>query len=203
MGQLIIQMERSVPARGMDKWVLPDQNKLQEHVFMPDFELIQSLLPISINSPTPRMVYPGSGSDIVVPLLFVEHLFPKITTLHIQLIDLFPQEALVRTILDDIGIPFSEENTKIMFYWYGILVNLECTVANAFTLDYESFDIYFERAFRIMKDQDPEFEKRIFAKLNSGGVLISDSGFTQVPLEKITFPKELSSYGEMVAGVKK
>lgn len=203
MGQLIIQMERNVPAKGMDKRILPNQNKLKEQVFAHDYELVRSLLPLSINSQTPRMVYPGSGSDILMPLLFAQSLFPKITALHIQLIDLFPQEALVRTILDDIGIPFSEDKEKIQFYWHGVLINLDCTVANAFTLEYDHFDIYFERAFRIMKDQDPEFENRIFEKLNSSGVLISDSGFTQFPLEKIKVPTELSSYGEMVVGVKK
>ena len=194
MGQLIIHMERDVPARGMNKSALPDINKLKEHLFDRDYELIRSLFPISINTKTPKMIYPGSGCDILVPLLFVKHLFPNITSLELQLIDLFPQEVLVKTILDDLGIPFSAENEKILFYWHGVLVNLQCTVANAFSFNFAQFDIYFERAFRIMKDQDPEFEKKIVAKLKSGGILISDSGFSNISLQRITVPKELSSY---------
>lgn len=65
------------------------------------------------------------------------------------------------------------------------------------------FDIYFERAFRIMKDQMEGYESQVFEKLSSGGVVISDSGFKEVGLEKIDLPISLSAYQEMMAGLKK
>ncbi len=64
-----------------------------------------------------------------------------------------------------------------------------------------TFDIYFERAFRIMRERHPEYEQKIVEKLNRGGILISDSGFQDTTLRKIMVPKELSAYGEMVLGV--
>ena len=66
-----------------------------------------------------------------------------------------------------------------------------------------AFDIYFERAFRIMKDGHEEYESKIYHQLKSNGIIISDSGFQQQPLEKIKVSPQLSSYQEMIIGIKK
>ena len=67
----------------------------------------------------------------------------------------------------------------------------------------ELFDLYFERAFRIMKDDDPDFEQKVVTKLSSDGMIISDSGFQGLELNYLDASRELSSYNEMVIGVKK
>ena len=53
-----------------------------------------------------------------------------------------------------------------------------------------------------MKDSDPNYENKVFDSLNQGGVLISDSGFQKLDLERIDVPSELSSYKEMIIGKK-
>ena len=65
------------------------------------------------------------------------------------------------------------------------------------------FDIYFERAFRIMKDGHENYEKQIYQKLKPKGILISDSGFQNSPLEKVEVSQKLSAYKEMIIGVKR
>ena len=54
-----------------------------------------------------------------------------------------------------------------------------------------------------MREHIPYYEQSVFDKLASGGVIISDSGFEEVEMERISVPLELSSYGEMVMGRKK
>ncbi|MBI2151778.1 hypothetical protein HYU21_03585, partial [Candidatus Woesearchaeota archaeon] len=46
------------------------------------------------------------------------------------------------------------------------------------------------------------YESLVFRKLNPGGVLISDSGYGQFSLKKIDINPKVSSYGEMMVGVK-
>ena len=98
-----------------------------------------------------------------------------------------------------------------------MLVELEFRQGNVFSSLLEiskfdiipQFDIYFERAFRIFKDNVPGYEQKIIGKLSSGGIIISDSGFEHLCfdslncLEKLPIPEQLSAYGEMVLGRKK
>ena len=111
---------------------------------------------------------------------------------------------MIKTILDDISIHFSERKNILRFYWNGIPVDVEFVTGNVFELlkKIPSFDIYFERAFRIMREQHLNYEQQIFTKLNKNGVLISDSGYQQCNLKVFPLPQELSSYREMIAGQK-
>ena len=86
-----------------------------------------------------------------------------------------------------------------------MLVELEFVEGNVFEIlnQLPYFDIYFERAFRIMKDSADGYENQVFSKLRPGGILISDSGFQHCSLKKLNVPRELSSYGEMIIGIKK
>ena len=72
-----------------------------------------------------------------------------------------------------------------------------------FLYEAPEFHIYFEKCFRIMKDRMPEYENVIYDKLAANGLVISDSGFSQVGLEKIEVDSRLSAYNEMIVGRKK
>lgn len=148
----------------------------------------------------PTLFYPGSGADIIFPCLYVEKLFPDVKEIDFIFMDVYENSPLIKTILDELGITFNENNS---FYWNGILINLKFIVADVFRSELPSYDVYFEKAFRIMKDQDSNYEEKAFTALNSGGVLISDSGFQELNLQMIEVPNELSSYKEMVIGRKK
>ena len=170
-------------------------------MFDDDFDNIQLLekiqkLRVSDNS---ILFYPGSGADIIFPCLFVEHLFPEIKEITFHFMDIHNCLLLMNSILHDLGISIDSHNS---FYWNGILIHVKFDVANVFQIDLPKHDIYFERAFRIMKDSDPNYENKVFDSLNQGGVLISDSGFQKLDLERIDVPSELSSYKEMIIGKK-
>ena len=110
---------------------------------------------------------------------------------------------IIRTILDDVGLSFAEKGKAIQFYWKDTLVDVELLQGDVFQLGLPLFNVYFERAFRIIKDPYPWYEQKVYHHLELGGIVISDSGFQGVPLEKVAVPQELSSYGEMIIGIKK
>ena len=207
MGFLISYEERLVKAKGLNKLAKPKEDKIKEYLFPDEYQNLSLLLNIpKLEYPEhPILFYPGCGADILMPLKYAEILFPKLRNITFIFNDIDNNIGLIKTILDEIGISFKEKKNFLQFYWNGILVDLTFIQGNIFpTLNQiPAFDIYFERAFRIMKDDNPKYENQIYEKLNSKGILISDSGFRHVPLEKVEVSQELSSYGEMIIGVKR
>jgi len=205
MGNLIVFIPRLVQAKGASASKAIRQEMLQDYLLDSDAEkvsLVDLQLPLSCSSPT--LFYPGCGADIIYLMLFLEKAFPALQKISLVLNDVENNMGMIKTILDDIGITFSEAGKdNIHFYWNSISVNLQFLVGNAFLMDLPAFDIYFERAFRIMKSEDLGYESRIYKRLNGNGILISDSGFVNVTLEKFPVSSELSSYGEMIVGRKR
>lgn len=210
MGELIIFEDRMVKARGLDKSQKPNENKVKSYFFCEDYDHLSKALSLSKVSvgraanPAETLVlfYPGCGADILFPLKYVEKLFPNIIEINFIFNDLDDNLNLIKTVLDEVGISFSEEDNRLNFYWNNILVHLEFQLGNIFEIELPNFDIYFEKAFRIMKSYHPEYESKVFTKLNLGGMLISDSGFQEFPLQKLLVSPKLSAYGEMIIGVK-
>lgn len=210
MGEVISYVERPAHARGLQKAALPKDDKVREYLFAHEYQYLHLLkaFPASISYSRPLLLYPGCGADILFPLHYAE----KMNRVEISFlfIDVDDNLGVLKTVLDDVGIAFAEEtdnqtnNKSIHFYWKGILVHLEFRLGDIFTLlpTLPAFDIYFERAFGIMKEGHAEYERQVYAKLKPGGLLISDSGFYKPVLQKIDIPSELSSYGEMIAGIK-
>ncbi|MEK6905285.1 MAG: hypothetical protein AABX24_02685 [Nanoarchaeota archaeon] len=208
MGFIISYEERSVKAKGLNKLAKPDQEKIQQYLFPDEYQNLPLLTEIPrIEYPeNPILFYPGCGADILLPLKYVEILFPRLRNVTLIFNDTDNNLGIIKTILDEVGISFKEKKKNLLqFYWNGILVHLKFIQGNVFQIiiDLLPFDIYFERAFRIMKDEHPEYENQIYQKLNSNGILISDSGFQHLPLEKVDVSQELSAYKEMIIGVKK
>ena len=207
MGYLISYEEKPVTAKGLNKSARPKEEKIQQYLF-PDEYLNLSLL-----ADIPRMeypenaiiFYPGCGIDILMPLKYMEILFPRLRSANLILNDVDNTFGLIKTILDEVGISFKQKNNSLQFYWNGILVDLQYLRGNIFQTIHQipAFDIYFERAFRIMKGDHPGYETQIYQKLKNNGILISDSGFQQLPLEKVEVSQQLSSYKEMIIGIKK
>ena len=206
MGNLIVFIPRLVQAKGASASKAIRQEMLQDYLLDSDAEkvsLVDLQLPLSCSSPT--LFYPGCGADIIYLMLFLEKAFPALRKISLVLNDVENNLGMIKTILDDVGITFSEDRKKdnIHFYWNSISVDLLFMVGNVFVIDLPVFDIYFERAFRIMKGEDLRYEHRIYERLNPGGILISDSGFEKCELERIKVSPDISSYGEMVVGRKK
>ena len=205
MGELLTYKARAIQAKGADNTVLPDETRLKQQFFQDDYEnlsLLKNIPPFTLTTAT--LLYPGCGADIVFPLQYIERLFPALEQAECIFVDQCEIQDTIKTVLDDIGIPFSEYQDTIKFYWNGKDVRITFLVGDIFELitAIPTIDIYFERTFRIMRERHPEYEQKIVEKLNRGGILISDSGFQNTILRKITVPKELSAYGEMMMGVK-
>lgn len=205
MANFIEFRERDLRPRGAQKGILPNREKIQTYCFESEYAPISLLQSISLFSHTQAtLLYPGYGADILFPLLYMEQLFPQLKEAEYTFVDTQDNQKIIETVLDDIGIPFSRKKNRIKFYWNDTLVQVSFIVENVFNIgdSLPAFDIYFERAFRIMKGGHADYEQKIVKKLNSGGILISDSGFVNTSLKKIEVPKELSKYGEMVMGRK-
>jgi len=195
--------EREVIPKGVQQTAVAEE-KVQSFFFDDDYERLQLLnkINIQLNNSNPTLFYPGCGADIFFPLIYVEKLFPKLKKANFFFVDTQECLNLLLTQLDDVNVSFSQDKNIITFYWKHLLVTLEFIITDVFTMQLPSFDIYFERAFRIMKSEHPEYERWIFDALNPNGIIISDSGFQHLKLDQITAPKELSGYGEMVVAVK-
>ncbi|MFC1686812.1 hypothetical protein ACFL0E_00450 [Nanoarchaeota archaeon] len=209
MSNLVTFTEKQVISKGLNQNNKIDENKLKEHFLADDYEKLKLLEKIQkINQPKekPTIFYPGCGSDILTPLIYLEKLFPQTKEANLIFIDEVDFKGIIKTILDEIGVTFSEgikkNKNKIKFYWKNTLINLEFIEENIFNLNLPEFDIYFEKAFRIMKDRNSDYEKNIINKLNKNGILISDSGFQNTKLKNLNAPTELSTYREMIIGVK-
>lgn len=205
MENLIIYHEREIKPQSAIKGILPNRKKIKDFLFEDEYNALQLLSAIAPFSHTrAALLYPGCGADILFPLLYLERLFPQLTNVYCTFIDIQDNQGLIETLLDDIEMPFSRKKKEISFYWKGIFVTISFIVEDIFRIvgSLPAFDIYFERAFRIMKDGHANYEQIVVEKLNPGGILISDSGFQNVSLQKINVPKELSMYKEMKMGIK-
>ncbi len=207
MGVLISFEERPVKGKGLNKLAKPREDKIKEYLFPDEYQNLLLLhdLPRQEYPEHPVLFYPGCGADILLPLKYLEILFPRLRKITFIFNDQDNNLGLIKTILDDVGVSFKQKKNYLQFYWNGMLVNLTFTQGDIFKIvsHIPSFDIYFERAFRIMKDDHPEYENQIYQKLKNKGILISDSGFQHLPLERVEVSQELSAYREMIIGVKK
>ena len=202
MGDVMFYMPRKIATKGLNKQAVPNLEKVRNHIFNNHYETITMLgnYTISIRE-KPTLFYPGCGVDVLMPLLYVEKLFPSIQELTLIMNDVDDNLSMVQQILDDVGVHFNEQ---MEFYWNGKLVHLSFVQGHVMgILDTVTFDIYFERAFRIMRDEMEGYEKRVLEKLNNNGILISDSGFQNSGLKTINIPQQLSSYNEMIIGIKR
>ncbi len=204
MHNMVVYEERDIKPRGAQKRIYPDKIKIKEYLFDDEFAALGTLSALDFPKTKASFLYPGCGADILFPLLFLEKAFPQLKEVEFWFVDLQDNQRLIETVLDDIGIPFSRKKKGLNFYWKKTPVRVLFIVENIFDLvdSLPSFDIYFERAFRIMKDDHQDYEQKIVEKLSPGGILISDSGFGNTSLRKIKVPPELSKYGEMVVGRK-
>ena len=196
-----------MPVLGLNKEKLPDRTKLKEYFFDDEFEALQHIPPtvLALTSQNPILLYPGCGTDVLTPLLFVERLFPELMQITLLFMDISNNLNLIKTILHEVNISFAQRGNTVQFYWQALLVTLEFREENIFSHIHTigSYDIYFEKCFRIMKDQAVGYEREVYDRLSEEGILISDSGFEGLPLERYDFPQELSMYGEMIVGKKK
>jgi len=206
MGELLIFNEREVEAKGINKDNFIDKEKLKKYMFPEDYEnlkILDSLNKFEMGEEV-RLFYPGSGVDIFFPLIYLERLFSGVKKAKFIFVDIDSGLGIIKGMLDEVGVGFSEEENEIKFYWNNKLIELEFVEDNVSKVleKLEEFDIYFERAFRIMKEQIINYEKNVFGKLKANGVVISDSGFKEVLLKRINVSQNLSAYKEMVIGVK-
>ncbi len=203
-GEIIFIVAKSVKATGLNKAARPNLQKLRTYFFQEEWERLALLkqLPQFPQRSKVKVLYPGCGADLFLPLFYLEQLFPQLQQAELVLVDIHNLKDTMKTLLDEVGISFSEEQESILFYWNNLLIRLTLVEGDVFELfpALPAFDLYFERAFRIMKDQHHDYEETVLEKLLPGGLVVSDSGFENAELQRFPVPSELSSYGEMVVG---
>ncbi|MEK6845989.1 MAG: hypothetical protein AABY26_04470 [Nanoarchaeota archaeon] len=208
MGNLIILEEKPVKAKGLNPHNIINITKLKEYFFEEDYQklrLLKEIPKIDLPHENLTLLYPGCGADIFYPLLYLQELFPNVKEANFIFVDEENALGIIKTLLDEVGVNFAEDKESIHFYWGKKLIHLQFLdqkIQEAFS-HLPSYQIYFEKAFRVMREQIPDYEEHIFKRLASPGVLISDSGFGSIPLERIEISSELSTYGEMILGIKR
>ncbi|PIN76424.1 hypothetical protein COV17_02530 [Candidatus Woesearchaeota archaeon CG10_big_fil_rev_8_21_14_0_10_36_11] len=207
MSQFIVYQDKNVKAKGLTKNNIINETKLKDYFYESDYDnlhLLETIPPFELNVPVPTLFYPGCGVDILFPLHYINSLLSHKKEINFLFMDTENCLGMIKTILDEIGISFSAKKNAIDFYWNNTKVHLAFQIGNVFThIDsLPLFHIYFERAFRIMRDEFPLYEEKIIEKLYSNGIVISDSGFQAQNLTVIEVPKILSSYHEMIIGIK-
>ncbi len=206
MSDFIVFTSQEVEPKGLSKDQTIDIQKLRTYFFADEFDRLALLnsLTVSFTKKEAILLYPGSGTDIFTPLHYIEKLFSSTQNWTFLFVDTSSVQQIIETQLHEVGISFSREKNTIKFYWKEILVEVTFFEQDIFTSMHEftNYDIYFEKAFRIMKDQSPFYETEIVNNLATGGIIISDSGFRAQKLEFIGAPQELSTYHEMIIGIK-
>jgi hypothetical protein len=207
MNEVIFYQGNRISPKGKSTNNQIDQNKIKSYFFSKDYSklsLLDNFPRLHLNTDNPNLVYPGCGADIFSPLLYLDKLFPQINNINFIFIDNEDCMDIIKNLLDDVGITFSGRRKKIKFYWNNTLITLKFVHNNVQKIIHKyNYDIYFERAFRIMKDNLENYETNVVKQLNPGGILISDSGFQDQNLQQIEVPKILSAYNEMIIGIKK
>ncbi|MFA6461788.1 MAG: hypothetical protein WCV90_05955 [Candidatus Woesearchaeota archaeon] len=208
MPNLIVYEEREVKAKGLDPKNKVNEEKLKEYFFDEDYAQLKQLEKISkinLSFDNPTLIYPGCGVDLFSPLIYLERLFPEVKAANLIFIDENEALSVLKTQLDEVGVSFAEKKNRITFYWKDQLIALEFIEGDIAEIlsKLPNYHLYFEKAFRIMREQIPDYERRILEKLSVGGIVISDTGFEDADLEQFNVPKELSAYGEMIIGKKK
>jgi hypothetical protein len=207
MNEVIFYQGNRISPKGKNINNRIDQNKLKSYFFSKDYSklsLLDNFPKLSLNTNTPTLIYPGCGVDIFSPLLYLDKLFTSINKINFVFIDNEDCMDIIKNLLDDVGITFSGRRKKIKFYWNNTLITLKFLNNYVQNIIHKyTYDIYFERAFRIMKDNLEGYETNVIKQLNPDGILISDSGFQAQNLQQIEVPKILSAYNEMIIGIKK
>ncbi len=206
MGEFISYAARPIVAKGLDSNAVLDYAAVDQYLFSDEKCYLKSLENVRISLPVrkPLIFYPGCGVDIVWFLHVVKRVF-DVFEMNVLFMDQDYVQGIIETILDDIGVSFDRQGNILHFYFQGILVHLTIQNGNVFDVleNVPMYDVYFERAFRLMRDAVFGYERWVFEKLRLGGVLISDCGYGDVGLERIPVNAEISVYGEMIVGKKK
>src|SRR3989338_676557 len=124
MGFLISYEERAIKAKGLNKMAKPSQEKIQQYLFPDEYQNLSLLtsLPERGFPKNPVLFYPGCGADILMPLHYLEILFPSVQNITFIFNDVDNNLGLIKTILDDVGVHFREKKNNLQFYWNSILI---------------------------------------------------------------------------------
>src|SRR3989344_5674118 len=101
MGFLISYEERKVKAKGLNKLAKLNQEKIQEYLFPDEYQNLSLLfdLPKLEYFENPILFYPGCGADILMPLKYVEILFPQLRNVTFIFNDIDNTFGLIKTVL--------------------------------------------------------------------------------------------------------
>lgn len=136
---------------------------------------------------------PGAGGDIVNPMLFIDAV-TECKELEMIFFDprfyyQFVIEGL-KEIIDNFKYKMKVDGklAKITFKLNKTKVILNYIGKDAFeripSEIKQGFDIYYERAFRLFRDDQNLYMALIFEKMYSGGLVITDWGFNKPVIEK-------------------
>lgn len=136
---------------------------------------------------------PGAGGDIINPLLFIDAL---IECKNLEMIFMDPRfyYSFVIEALKDVvenfkyKLKLNGNTAQISFRLNRTKCSMVYVGKDAFERIPDEikkgFDIYYERAFRLFRDDQNLYMSLIFEKMNKGGLVVTDWGFNKPIIEK-------------------
>ena len=170
--------------------------------FLPESEitalkaLAESLKHFASDKTAATLYYPGGGLDLMRPLAILDSIHKSAKNWRIVLQDpaesIEPIVGLAQAITGVIphkisGKDWSSKSASFHFKDRDITIDLSRSDAlHQLPPNLDSYDIYFDRAFEIVRIKDESFVARIARGLRSGGVAITDCGFKEpTDLERV------------------
>jgi hypothetical protein len=139
------------------------------------------------------LFYPGSGHDLILPLLCLERIYPQTKDYILIFVDIIDYYGLLKTILADLSLPFSSKKSfftffsssqDLFFYWNSHKVHLRFIKGDALKIIRKfRYHLYFERAFSLYLHKHPVKAQEKFAYFRTKN--IEPNGTTIINLKTV------------------
>jgi len=157
-------------------------------------------IPFLLNKEKVTMFYPGSGIDLLFPILYLNKITDAKDITIIFADQNIESETIISLMMQLTGIhAYKKKQNKIIFKFKTKKITLIIQKENVFAKlpeeILEGYDFYFERAFDLFRSSAPDFIKKAIALLNENGFLITDKKITHKYLKQISTREELKVLG--------
>jgi hypothetical protein len=168
--------ELKIEDKALADFLHPEELEAKEHI-------VEGL----IDKEELTLFYPGCGVDIVQPLIYASKIVPSAKKLGFILADLnVSADDVISLMVQLTGNrnyrkKMIDKNTeRVIFRFKDKKISFTCKTGDVLT-DMPSeivngYDVYFERAFEICREDKPSFLKRAIHHLNQDGIIITDAG---------------------------
>ena len=140
----------------------------------------------------------GAGGDIINPVLFADALIEAKEIVFLFYDPRFYYQFIIGELEDIIDnfkykLKLNKNTATIKFKLNNTKMSIVYSGRNAFDgmppEIKQGFDVYYERAFRLFRDDQNTFMYLLFQRMNKNGLVVTDWGFENIITEKTNLQK--------------